>query len=63
MKFTEKLVNEIIEYEYDEDAIDAFLAAYLKVNGSVVKDNRRLKLQVKCREYDYSFIYSLKFIY
>ena len=59
MKFTEKLVNEIIEYEYDEDAIDAFLAAYLKVNGSVVKDNRRLKLQVKCREYDYSFIYSL----
>ncbi len=59
MKFTEKLVNEIIEYEYDEDAIDAFLAAYLKVNGTVVKDNRRLKLQVKCREYDYSFIYSL----
>ena len=59
MKFTEKLVNEIIEYEYDEDASDAFLAAYLKVNGSVVKDNRRLKLQVKCREYDYSFIYNL----
>ena len=59
MKFTEKLVNEIIEYEYDEDAIDAFLAAYLKVNGTVVKDNRRLKLQVKCREYDYLFIYSL----
>ena len=59
MKFSEKLVNEIIEYDYDEDAIDAFLAAYLKVNGTVVKDNRRLKLQVKCREYDYSFIYSL----
>ena len=59
MKFSEKLVNEIIEYDYDEDAIDALLAAYLKVNGSVVKDNRRLKLQVKCREYDYSFIYSL----
>lgn len=59
MKFTEKLVNEIIEYEYDEDAIDALLAAYLKVNGTVVKDNRRFKLQVKCREYDYTFIYNL----
>lgn len=59
MKFSEKLVNEIIEYEYDEDAIDALLAAYLKVNGTVVKDNRRLKLQVKCREYDYTFIYNL----
>ena len=59
MKFSEKLVNEIIEYEYDEDAIDAILAAYLKVNGTVVKDNRRLKLQVKCREYDYTFIYNL----
>lgn len=59
MKFSEKLVNEIIEYEYDEDAIDALLAAYLKVNGTVVKDNRRFKLQVKCREYDYTFIYNL----
>lgn len=58
MKFSEKLVNEIIEYDYDEDAIDALLAAYLKVNGTVVKDNRRLKLQVKCREYDYTFIYN-----
>ena len=58
MKFSEKLVNEIIEYEYDEDAIDAILAAYLKVNGTVVKDNRRFKLQVKCREYDYTFIYN-----
>ena len=59
MKFSEKLVNEIIEYDYDEDAIDALLAAYLKVNGTVVKDNRRFKLQVKCREYDYIFIYNL----
>ncbi len=59
MKFSEKLVNEIIEYDYDEDAIDALLAAYLKVNGTVVKDNRRFKLQVKCREYDYTFIYNL----
>lgn len=58
MKFSEKLVNEIIEYDYDEDAIDALLAAYLKVNGTVVKDNRRFKLQVKCREYDYTFIYN-----
>ena len=59
MKFSEKLVNEIIEYDYDEDAIDALLAAYLKVNGTIVKDNRRFKLQVKCREYDYTFIYNL----
>ena len=59
MKFSEKLVNEIIEYDYDEDAIDALLAAYLKVNGTVVKDNRRFKLQVKCREHDYTFIYNL----
>ena len=59
MKFSEKLVNEIIEYDYDEDAIDALLAAYLKVNGTVVKDNRRFKLQVKCREQDYTFIYNL----
>lgn len=58
MKFSEKLVNEIIEYDYDEDAIDALLAAYLKVNGTVVKDNRKFKLQVKCREYDYTFIYN-----
>ena len=56
MKFSEKLVN---EYDYDEDAIDALLAVYLKVNGTVVKDNRRFKLQVKCREYDYTFIYNL----
>lgn len=59
MKFSEKLIYEIINYEYSEEEKESFISSYCKINGSVVKEKNKLKLQVKCWEYDYSFLFDL----
>lgn len=57
MKFSEKLIFEIINHEYTDEQKEAFISSYFKVNGSVVKEKNKLRLQVKCWEYDYSFLF------